>query len=139
MEPNPVVELLPTRTADGRYIDMPKETVPRNPWAGIQHLAAPPPPELPAKPAPQVEEKGPVGLGGKPFDWKFERENMTPGRRTKVYPDWIGPMPAPKGAQQPETQEDELPPPDWDEAQKEPPAAKPVQAATVDVEDFDLV
>ena len=133
MEPNPVVELLPTRTADGRYIDMPKETVPRNPWAGVQHPVAPPPPEPPPDPAPPVEEKGPVGLGGKSFDWKHERENLTPGRRTKVYPEWIGPMPAPKPA---EPKEDKTV---VETPAKEAPAAKPMQPAPVDVDDFDLV
>ena len=99
MEPTPVVEMLPTRTADGKYIDMPKEMVPRNPWAGIQHPKAPPEPEQPAEAptAPTVAiDPGPVGLGGKYFDWKWERREVTPGRRTKVYPEPIGPAPLPK-------------------------------------------
>ncbi|MGF7213199.1 type IV secretion system protein VirD4 [Skermanella aerolata] len=96
LEPNPVVEMLPTRTADGRYIDLPAETVPRNPWAGIRHPVAPPPP--PGAPA-ALETRGPTGLGGKPFDWRWERANVTPGRRTKVYPEPIGPLPALPGRQ----------------------------------------
>ena len=146
MEPNPVVELLPTRTADGKYLDMPKEMVPRNPWMGIRHpVAPPPPPAPPPEPVQPVEEKAPVpvGLGGKPFDWKHERENVTPGRRTKVYPEWIGPMPAPKTAtqeaaeQQAPPDDDPLPPqPDWAEPV---PAGKPLKPASVDVDDFDLV
>jgi type IV secretion system protein VirD4 len=130
MEPNPVVELLPTRTADGKYIDMPKEMVPRNPWAGIRHPAAPPEPPPPA-PEPEPAPAVPMGLGGKPFDWKYERENMTPGRRTKVYPEWIGPMPAPK-----QPQESEEAAPEWAEPV---PAGAPPRPAPVDVDDFDLV
>jgi type IV secretion system protein VirD4 len=94
MEPNPVVEFLPVRSADDKYLDAPPETVPRNPWSGIQHPVAPPapPPPPPAEPA----EPGPVGIGGKPFDWRHERENATPGRRSRVYPEPVGPMPTPK-------------------------------------------
>jgi type IV secretion system protein VirD4 len=135
LEPNPIVEMLPTRTADGRYIDSPPESVPRNPWAGIQHPKAPqPPPAPPPDPAPPVKEKGPVGLGGKPFDWRYERENVTPGRRTKVYPEWIGPIPAPKQPQA--TEDDPLPePPAW----AEPVPSSPPKPVPVDVDDFDLV
>lgn len=42
MEPNPIVEFLPVR-ADGKYLDAPPETVPRNPWGGVQHPIASPP------------------------------------------------------------------------------------------------
>jgi type IV secretion system protein VirD4 len=116
MEPNPIVEFLPTRSADGKYLDMPPETVPRDPWSGIQHPVAPPAP--PPPPPEEPVETGPVGIGGKPFDWRYERENVTPGRRTKCYPEPIGPMPAPQSVQQP---------------------VEETAPVAVDVDDFDLV
>lgn len=152
MEPNPVVEMLPTRTADGRYIDSPREMVPRNPWAGVQHPASAPEPE----PDPEMEGKsgwvaqmeeepdiGPVDLRGKSFDWKYEREHETPKRRSKVYPEPIGPIPAPKGAES----EDETRP-SWSEVV--PVGAVPVvdeilprragfPKKPASVDDFDLV
>lgn len=116
LEPNPIVEMLPTR-AEGRYIDRPPETVPRNPWAGIQHPKAPPEPEqpveAPAAPAAPVEP-GPAGLGGKFFDWQHERREVTPGRRTKVYPEPIGPMPLPRSLQQDTEEAQEVEPPKRD-------------------------
>ena len=151
LEPNPIVEMLPTRTADGKYIDSPPETVPRNPWAGIQHPKMPPEPEQPADaPASPAEpaapiDPGPMGLAGKFFDWKWERREVTPGRRTKVYPEPIGPMPLPKSLQQEDQgeQEGEQPervleawetPPEW--AEEEAPASPaPIEKAAQVEED----
>lgn len=126
MEPNPVVEFLPVRV-DGKYLDAPPEIVPRNPWAGIQHPVAPPapPPASLVEIAEDPALPGPAGLGGKEFDWKWERENLERHRRTKCYPEPVGPMPAPpiKPVEQVEPVE---------------PAAETVPT-TVDVEDFEIV
>lgn len=138
MEPNPVVEMLPVR-AEGRYIDMPPEAVPRNPWSGVQHPGKPPEPEKPPHQPPadvEPEQADPKqaepplahgDLEGKPFDWKEERSTRTRGKRSRVYADALLIYPAPAG------QEVEPPPQEQDATQEQ--EAAPI--ATVD--DFDLV
>jgi type IV secretion system protein VirD4 len=139
LEPNPIVEILPTR-AEGKYIDLPPETAPRNPWAGIQHPKAPPEPETPPAEAPapapaEPVDPGPVGLGGKFFDWQHERREVTPKRRTKVYPEPIGPMPAPKSGQ---AEQEAEPVEAAAEPEETPEPEKPAQSPAL-VDDFDVV
>jgi hypothetical protein len=71
-------------------------------------------------------ETGPGGLGGKFFDWQHERREVTPGRRTKVYPEPIGPMTLPRSLQQgtEETQEVEPPERDLEAEEVTPPGAE---------------
>lgn len=135
MEPNPVVEMLPTRTGDGKYIDAPAETRPRNPWGGIQHPATPPEPEPPAAPpAPPADAEPPpvvpVDLQGKPFDWKAERNSRTMGKRSRVYADPLLPMPAPPQPAQDEPQE---------QPEEQSQEAQPADSEPVTADDFDLV
>ena len=91
-------ELLPVVDGDGNYLDLPPVIVDRNPWDKIKYDE----PVFEAEPEPEPEPvaEKPHGIGGKVFDWQDEKVNVSPGRRTKVYPEPVGPLrPVPIKAQ----------------------------------------
>ena len=65
-------------------------------------------------------------MGGKFFDWQHERREVTPGRRTKVYPEPIRPMPLPRSLQQRDQEAQEVEPPkrDLEVGEVTPPGAE---------------
>lgn len=117
------VEFLPVRDQDGALLDVPQEIGRRNPWNSIRFEEPPPPEPEPVLDAPKEVEPAGVGLKGKRFDWKWERQNLKPSQRTSCYTEKIRPPLAPAGHEPP----------------ADPTMADPEPAETAPAEEFPLM